>query len=77
MHGFILDGGSAPVCAHCDSFLTVEHILVHCTRYVDERRRYHLDGMTISEVLGDNINIDNVIVFFKCLVFMIKSKCIL
>ena len=26
-HGFILDGGSAPVCAHCDSFLTVEHIL--------------------------------------------------
>ena len=37
-HGFILNGDSAPVCAHCDSFLTVEHILVHCTRYVDERR---------------------------------------
>ena len=55
-HCFIFDGSSAPVCAHCDSFLTVEHILVYCTRYVDEHRRYRLDGMTISEVLGDNIN---------------------
>ena len=36
---------------------------MHCTRYVDERRRYCLDGMTISEVLGDNINIDNVFGF--------------
>ena len=59
-HSFILDGGSAPVCADCDSILTVEHILVHCTRYFDERRQYRLDGMTIAEVLGDNINIDNV-----------------
>ena len=58
------------MCAHCDSFLTVEHILVHSTRYVDERCQYRLDGMTISEVLGDNINIDNVIGF-------LKSKCIL
>ena len=53
------------MCAHCDSFLTVEHILVYCTRYVGERRRYRLDGMTISEVLGDNINIDNVTGYFK------------
>ena len=65
MHGFILDGGSAPVCAHCDSFLTVDHILVHSTRYVDECRWYRLDGITISEVLGDNINIDNVTGFLK------------
>ena len=39
------------MCAHCENFLTVEHILVHCTRYVDERRRYRLDGMPISEVV--------------------------
>ena len=71
-HGFILDGGSALVCAHCDNFLTVEHILVHCTRYFDERRRYRLDGMTISEVLGDNINIDNVSRFFKSVGFYDK-----
>ena len=68
-HGFILDGGSAPVCAHCDSFLTVEHILVHCTRYVDECCQYRLDGMPISEVLGDNVNIDNVTVFLKSVGF--------
>ena len=66
------------MCAHCDSILTVEHILVHCNRYVDECRQYRLDGMTISEVLGDNINIHNVTGFFKNRGgFMIKSKCIL
>ena len=75
-HGFILDGGSAPVCADCDSFLTVEHILVHCTRYVGERRLYCLDGMTISEVLGENIDIDNV-AGLNLWVFMTESKCIL
>ena len=42
-YGFILHGGTAPVCAHCDSILTVEYILVHCTRYIDERCQYHLD----------------------------------
>ena len=42
-HGFIIDGSSAPVCAQCNSILTVEHILVHCTKYVDERCQYHLD----------------------------------
>ena len=36
MHSFILDGGSGPVCAHCDNILTVEHVLVHCTRCVNE-----------------------------------------
>ena len=60
------------MCAHYDSFLTVEHILVHCTRYVDEHRQYHLDGMTISEVLGDNINIDNVTGFLKSVGFYDK-----
>ena len=69
-HGFILDCGSATVCAHCDSILTVGHILVHCTRYVDERCQYLLDGMTISEVLRDNINIDNVTGFFKICGFL-------
>ena len=59
------------MCAHCDSIVTVEHILVHCTRYVDERCHYCLDGMTISGVLRDNnnINIDNVTGFLKSMGF--------
>ena len=42
-NGFILDGGHAPVCAHCDSFLTVEHILVHVglpSRWYDHFRDF-------------------------------------
>ena len=60
------------MCAHCDSILTVEHILVHCTRYVDGRCQYRLDDMTISVVLGDNINVDNVTGFLKSVGFYDK-----
>ena len=60
------------MCALCDRILTVEHILMHCTRYVNECCQYCLDGRTISEVLGDNINIDNVTVFLKSVVFYDK-----
>ena len=60
MYGFIFDGGIAPMHAHRDSIFTVEHILVHYTRYVNEWCQYHLDGKTISEVLGD-INTDNIL----------------
>ena len=30
---FILEGNSAPVCAHCDRLLSVEHVLVHCSKF--------------------------------------------
>ena len=34
-HSYLLDNSSAPECAHCGSELTIEHILVHCTRYTN------------------------------------------
>ena len=64
-HNFILDGGGAPECAHCDSLLTVEHILVHCTRFLAERRRHHLYGKSLCEILGDEIIVQNVTGFLK------------
>ena len=32
-HNFILKGNNAPVCAHCDRLLSVEHVLVRCSKF--------------------------------------------
>ena len=57
-HGFILAGSSAPECAHCDRFLSVEHILVHCSKFSLQRRKHHLDGKSLGEILNDDVNIE-------------------
>ena len=43
-HQYIVEGSDAPVCAPCDEVLSVEHILVHCPRYNNQRRRFNLQG---------------------------------
>ena len=64
-HKFILDGSSAPECAHCDRLLSVEHILVHCSKFSLQRRKFHLDGKSLGEILDDDVNIENLFGFLK------------
>ena len=64
-HNFILDGSSAPECAHCDRLLSVEHILVHCSRFSPQRLRYHLDGKSLREILDDDVDIGNLLDFLR------------
>ena len=64
-HKYILEGNSAPVCVHCDGLLSVEHILVHCPKFTSERRKYCLSGKSISDILGDEIDIENLIKFLQ------------
>ena len=52
-HDFILEGSSAPVCAHCDRLLSVEPILVHCSKFLNRQQRNHLEGKSIDAVLDD------------------------
>ena len=64
-HQYLLEGGSAPVCARCDITLSVEHILVHCPLYDAVRRRMGFGGKPISVLLGDDIEVTKVIQFLK------------
>ena len=64
-HKFILEGSSAPECDHCDGPLSVEHILVHCSRYDHLRRKYHLNGKNICEILNENVDIDNLMGYLQ------------
>ena len=64
-HSFLFDGSGPPECEHCNVPLTVEHILVFCKLYEDERRVYELHGKGIGTILGDDVDIENLINFLK------------
>ena len=64
-HQYILEGGGAPVCARCDSILSVEHILVHCTRFDAQRRRFNLHNKNIAGILDDEADIEALFGFLK------------
>ena len=42
-HNFILSGSSAPVCDRCNTTVSVEHILVHCPKFLHQRCRFNLN----------------------------------
>lgn len=52
-HKYLLCGEPSPICDICEENLTVEHVLLHCGKYHDSRRRYRL-GSSLKEVLGDD-----------------------
>ena len=64
-HNFILEGSSVPECVHCGCVLSVEHILVHCSMFLNQRRRFHLDGKSVAEILGDEIDVDNLVGYLQ------------
>lgn len=65
-HQFILEGSSPPECAYCDEILTVEHILMVCPRYSNQRGRY-FQGKSLSDILGDEADVSAIVSFLKCI----------
>ena len=64
-HSFRFERTSPPMCDHCQVQLTIEHILVDCTAFVEKRRIYHLDGKSLDILLGDDINVQDIMNFLK------------
>ena len=64
-HNFILEGSDAPVCTFCGSILSVEHILVHCPTHNAARRKYGFSDKQLSHILGDGVDIKNLVKFLK------------
>ena len=63
-HKFLLQGDYPPMCNVCNNSLTVEHILLDCSKYVNERRQYSILG-PIEALLDDDVNVENVMEFLK------------
>ena len=64
-HKFLLGGGNAPVCAQCDTQMSVEHILVRCPNFDHFRRHHHLNDKEIDEILGEEVDIPALTGFLK------------
>ena len=64
-HKFLLEGGSAPECVQCDQTLSVEHILVDCHLYDNARRKFNLFRKSISEILGDDVDVGSIVQYLK------------
>ena len=66
-HKFLLEGSSAPECAQCDESLSVEHILVRCSKYSIERRQFDLNGKSVAQLLGDEVDVPKLVGFLKAI----------
>ena len=64
-HGFLFEGGRPPECDHCQVQLTVEHILVDCRKYVNQRIRHHTHDKELHILLDDDMDVDNIMEFLK------------
>ena len=64
-HNFILEGNSALVCAHCGRLLSVEHVLVHCPKFRNQRWKYHLEGKSIGAILDDNVDVGGLVSYLQ------------
>ena len=57
-HNFILEGNNAPVCAHCDRLLSVGDVPVHCSKFQNQQRKYHLEGKSTGAISDDDVDVD-------------------
>ncbi len=60
-HKYLLSGEDQPFCVSCDTYETVEHLLIHCVEFNDIRERfYEVDNL---QDLFYNVD-ENIIIAF-------------
>ena len=67
-HRYLMASGEerqAPLCRTCNCFLTIKHILIDCADFNVNRRDNSLNGRSIQELLGDDVNVENIVKFLK------------
>ena len=64
-HHYILEGQRPPECDQCHVPISVEHILVECTKFQRGRRRFSLENKTIETLLGNDGDINLLMSFLK------------
>ena len=51
-HSFLLKGEEPPVCIGCDKYLTIEHILLTCSDFI-EMRESHFTAQSLRMLFQD------------------------
>ena len=60
-----LKGTVTPVCAHCDRLLSVEHVLVHCSKFQNQWLKYHLESKSIGAILDDDVDVGSLVGYLQ------------
>ena len=60
-HSFLLKGGEPPMCIGCDKRLTIEHILLTCSDFI-EIRESHFTAKSLRMLFTD-IHLKRVLTF--------------
>ena len=74
-HGYLLKSGEErqiPLCDSCHMDLTVRHVLIECPTFSRQRRINFVYGKSLSELLGDDCNVDYLMSFLKSINFYLK-----
>ena len=53
------------MCAHCDRLLSVEHVLVHCSKFQNQQRKYHLEGKSTVALLDDDVDVGSLVGYLQ------------
>ena len=55
----------APQCTTCQVVFTVKHMLLQCPVFSNERRANLLLNLSLSDILGEDGRVENVLKFLK------------
>ena len=53
------------MCAHCDRLLSVEHVLVHCSKFRNQKRKYHPEGKSLAAILDDDVGVSSLVGYLQ------------
>ena len=74
-HNFLMKSGEdrqIPICEACQANLSVKHILTECPGLAEERRAFSMHGRSMSNILNDDCDVENLMLFLKDIDFYYK-----
>jgi hypothetical protein len=61
----LMEGKPSPSCSTCGNRpITIEHILLSCPAYAEQRHR-HFQSDTLASILGDQSEVEDIVLFLK------------
>ena len=73
-HSHLLDNNYDNFCNNCNIRLTIEHILIDCPKYSNERLQYNI-ASSLNTILRDTTAVENTLAFLKEINLFQKSDC--
>ena len=55
------------VVLHYDKLLSIEHIMMQCSEFLNQWQRYHFDSKSTDDILGDGVDIDTLVGYLQAI----------